>query len=152
MLASRRAPLARALRRCPDERAPDVAVRWRDMRHLVMAVVLAVVCSACAADVAQEAAADATADAVSALDDGIGSLDSENMTPAEPVEPVASTADAMENPAELQICLNACKAGGQTIIFYCGTMPTPQFRALCYIAAAGGTVSCMGFCYARFVD
>jgi hypothetical protein len=117
-----------------------------------MAVILAVVCSGCAADVAQEAGADATAEAVSTRDDDVGSLDSGNMTPAEPAEPVASTAAAVESPEELQICLNACKAGGQTILLYCATMPTPQFRALCYIAAAGGTVSCMGFCYARYVD
>ncbi len=58
----------------------------------------------------------------------------------------------LASPAELQQCLNACKAGGSTILAYCGTMPTPQFRALCYAAAASGTVSCMGFCYARFVD
>lgn len=122
------------------------------MRHLVMAVVLAVVCSACAAEVAREAEADAAAEAVSALDDAVGSLDLGNMTPAEPAEPLASTGDALDNPAELQRCLNACKAGGQTILLYCGRMPTPQFRALCYTAAAGGTVSCMGFCYARFVD
>ena len=56
------------------------------------------------------------------------------------------------DPVELQKCLAACKAGGSTIIRYCGTMPTPQLRAMCYAAAAAGTVSCMGFCYARFVD
>ena len=95
--------------------------------------------------------------------------------PANPTEPLSgiapgsgleacdgnetSTADSqaldeaqLANPAELQKCLAACKAGGSTTIAYCGTMPTPQLRAMCYAAAAAGTVSCMGFCYARFVD
>ena len=149
MLASRVALLwLSRCERCPDERA-DLAARWRDMRHLVMAVVLAVVCSACAAEVAEEAEADAAAEAVSALDDAVGSLDLGNMKPA---EPLALAGGALDNPAELQKCLNACKAGGQTILLYCGRMPTPQFRALCCTAAAGGTVSCTGFCYARFVD
>lgn len=65
---------------------------------------------------------------------------------------VDESVQLVNNPAELQVCINACKAGGATITTYCGTMPTPQLRAMCYAAAAAGTVSCMGFCYARFVD
>ncbi len=70
------------------------------------------------------------------------------------VDSSARATDDVEcaSPAELRQCLDACKAGGSTIINYCGTMPTPQLRAMCYAAAAAGTVSCMGFCYARFVD
>lgn len=64
----------------------------------------------------------------------------------EPSDPLVS------NPAELQKCIAACKAGGATILRYCGTMPTPQLRVMCLSASAIGTVSCMGFCYARFVD
>ena len=58
----------------------------------------------------------------------------------------------MGNPAELQRCLAACRAGGNTLDAYCYSLPTPQFRAMCLAAAALGEVSCHGFCYARFVD
>ena len=58
----------------------------------------------------------------------------------------------VNNPSELQQCLNACKAGGAAALRYCGTMPTPQLRVMCLSAVAAGTVSCMGFCWARFVD
>jgi hypothetical protein len=107
------------------------------MRHLVTAVLLAVVWSGCAADVAPESsAAEATAEAPDQLS---------KVDPGAVDQPDG-------NPEELQVCLNACRAGGSTILTYCATMPTPQLRALCYIAAGSGTVSCMGFCYARFVD
>lgn len=58
----------------------------------------------------------------------------------------------MGNPAELQRCLAACRAGGTVLDNYCYSLPTPQFQALCFAAAALGEVSCHGFCYARFVD
>lgn len=59
---------------------------------------------------------------------------------------------ASGDPAALNKCLRACRAGGRTITVYCGTMPTPQLKAMCHAAAAAGEASCYGFCYARFVD
>ncbi len=65
---------------------------------------------------------------------------------------VAEAIQLVNNLAELQVCLKACKTGGATMTTYRGTMPTPQLKAIFYAAAAAGTVSCMGFCYARLVD
>lgn len=59
---------------------------------------------------------------------------------------------AAANPAELNKCMAACRAGGRAITAYCSTMPSPQLKAMCHAAAAAGEVSCYGFCYARFVD
>jgi hypothetical protein len=56
------------------------------------------------------------------------------------------------DPAGHRQCVEACKAGGKTLTVYCTRMPTPQFVAMCLAAAALGTVSCMGFCYSRFME
>lgn len=56
------------------------------------------------------------------------------------------------DPAGHRECVEACKAGGKTLTVYCTRMPTPQFVAMCLAAAALGTVSCMGFCYSRFME
>lgn len=79
-------------------------------------------------------------------------LRAENCTCDPPLESMDYGDSLVSNPAELQKCLAACKAGGATILRYCGTMPTPQLRVMCISASMVGTVSCMGFCYARFVD
>ena len=117
---------------------------------IVAALASLVGCSADTLTTPSSAREDVGSDAVAdndATDVGSGAV--ANATDDD--ENVGSVAERA-SPAELQQCLNACKAGGSTIITYCGTMPTPQFRAMCYAAAAAGTVSCMGFCYARFVD
>lgn len=62
------------------------------------------------------------------------------------VEPLVS------NPAELQKCLTACKAGGAAMLQYCQVFLDPRIKALCIVAAGGSFVACSGFCYARFVD
>jgi hypothetical protein len=70
------------------------------------------------------------------------------------VERLACTPDDTE-PIELSgqaECIAACRAGGPVIARYCAGLPTPQFQALCFAAAAVGTISCINFCYARFVD
>ena len=58
----------------------------------------------------------------------------------------------VSNPAELQNCLTACKAGGATMLRYCNVFLEPRIKALCIIAAGGSFVACSGFCYARFTD
>ena len=93
-----------------------------------------------------------------ATDDALQMSVGMNESPAA-LEDVAACFDGTEsvealvsNPAELEQCKAACKAGGATILRYCGTMPTPQLRIMCVSASMVGTVSCIGFCYARFVD
>ena len=56
------------------------------------------------------------------------------------------------SPAEMQTCLNACKAGGAAMLSYCNVFLEPRIKALCAIAAGGSFVACSGFCYARFAD
>lgn len=48
-----------------------------------------------------------------------------------------------------QACFDACKKGGAVWLGYCARIPLPQVRAACLAAAAGGTVACMAFCYAK---
>ncbi len=67
------------------------------------------------------------------------------------VELEMRAAPLVTDPAGYKACVDACKAGGMTILRYCGTMPTPQFRVMCFAAAAIGTVSCINFCNARFM-
>lgn len=73
-----------------------------------------------------------------------------------PSEPLLVSLDAsherLSDPAGHRECVEACKVGGKTLAIYCSRMPTPQFVAMCMAAAALGTVSCMGFCYSRFME
>jgi hypothetical protein len=72
-------------------------------------------------------------------------------TQTEPFEAVdLPSSDATE--LSLNECIAACKAGGSTMTAYCATMPTAQLKTLCYTAALVGGVTCVNFCYARFVD
>ncbi len=58
----------------------------------------------------------------------------------------------VSNPAELQNCLTACKAGGAAMFRYCAVFLLPTVKAACIVAAGGSFVACTGFCYARFAD
>lgn len=58
----------------------------------------------------------------------------------------------VSNPAELQRCLNACKAGGATMYRYCNVFLEPRVKLACIVVAGGSFVACSGFCYARFAD
>ena len=44
-------------------------------------------------------------------------------------------------------CLQACSNGMEAAQSYCTGIPEPNIRALCYAAAAAGTLACEVFCY-----
>ena len=54
------------------------------------------------------------------------------------------------SPAEMQTCLNACKAGGAAMYRYCNVFLEPRVKLACIVAAGGSFALCSGFCYARF--
>jgi hypothetical protein len=70
-------------------------------------------------------------------------LVSESMDNADPLT---------SSPAEMQTCLNACKAGGAAMLRYCNVFLEPRIKLLCAVAAGGSFAVCSGFCYARFAD
>jgi hypothetical protein len=51
-----------------------------------------------------------------------------------------------------QDCLNACNAGGETLLAYCRSFVDPVLRAQCFALTFAGTVACNGWCYWRFCD
>jgi hypothetical protein len=84
-----------------------------------------------------------TDESVDNVDQSTCDFVSESMDKADPL---------VSNPAELQTCLAACKAGGAAMLRYCAVFLLPNVRAACIIAAGGSFAVCSGFCYARFVD
>jgi hypothetical protein len=81
------------------------------------------------------------------------SADNANQSTCDLVSESTENADPLvSNPAELQNCLTACKAGGASMLRYCNVFLEPRIKALCIIAAGGSFVACSGFCYARFAD
>lgn len=83
-------------------------------------------------------------------------IQSSDLNPNEENEPIGvcalDEAHPASDPAGYRECVEACKVGGKTLTVYRTRMPTPQFVAMCLAAAALGTVSCMGFCYSRFME
>ena len=81
------------------------------------------------------------------------SVDNVDQSTCDLVSESTDNADPLvSNPAELQNCLTACKAGGASMLRYCNVFLEPRIKALCIIAAGGSFVACSGFCYARFTD
>jgi hypothetical protein len=81
------------------------------------------------------------------------SVDNVEQSTCDLVSESTNNADPLtSSPAEMQTCLNACKAGGAAMLSYCNVFLDPRIKALCIVAAGGSFVACSGFCYARFAD